>query len=88
VRRIRRKVGEELPRALANPASWMRTRIFDDFLRETGGTNGSALALTRSPSAKELRGEWTRRWWSIVYTGKIIALIGSIDRITMSLEPA
>ena len=80
VRRIGRKLPEELPRALANPASWMRSRIFDDFLRQTGGTNGSALALTRSPSAEELRGEWTRRWWSIVYTGKIIALVGSIDQ--------
>ena len=80
VRRIRRKVGEEFPRALANPTSWMRNRIFDDFLRQTGGTSGSALALTRSASAEELRGEWTRRWWSVVYTGKIIALIGSIDQ--------
>jgi hypothetical protein len=36
--------------------------------------------LTHSPSAEELKGEWTRRWWSVVYTGKIIALIGSIDQ--------
>ncbi len=24
--------------------------------------------------------EWARRWWPIVYTGKILALIGSIDQ--------
>jgi hypothetical protein len=38
------------------------------------------LALTGSPSAEELKSEWTRRWWPIIYTGKLIALIGSIDQ--------
>ena len=80
VRRIHRKVGEELPRALANPPVWLRNRIFDDFLKPAGGTHNAALVLTHSPSAEELKGEWTRRWWSVVYTGKIIALIGSIDQ--------
>jgi len=80
VRRIGSKPGEELPRALANPVTWLRNKIFDDFLRPAGGTHNGALALAHSPSAEELRGEWTRRWWSIVYTGKLIALIGSIDQ--------
>ncbi len=47
-------------------------------MKPAGGTHNAALALTRSPSADDLSIEWTRRWWSIVYTGKIIALIGSI----------
>jgi hypothetical protein len=49
-------------------------------MKPAGGTHNAALALTRSPSAEDLSIEWTRRWWTIVYTGKIIALIGSIDQ--------
>lgn len=79
VRRISSKLGE-LPRALASPAAWLRNRIFDDFLKPAGGTHSGALALTGSPSAEELKSEWTRRWWPIIYTGKLIALIGSIDQ--------
>jgi hypothetical protein len=60
----------------------VRNRIFNDFLKAAGGTPNAALALARSPSAEDLSSEWTRRWWSIVYTGKIISLIGSIDHIT------
>ena len=80
VRRIGSKLGEELPRAVASPAAWLRKRIFDDFLKPAGGVHSGALALTGSPSVEELKGEWTRRWWPIIYTGKLIALIGSIDQ--------
>jgi hypothetical protein len=62
IRRIGPKLGAELPRALADPAAWMRNRIFDDFLRPAGGTHEGALALTGSPSAEELEREWTPRW--------------------------
>jgi hypothetical protein len=80
VKSIGSKLGEELPEALANPTVWLRNRIFADFLKPAGGTHKAALALTRSPSSEEVSEEWTRRWWSIVYTGKIVALIGSIDQ--------
>jgi hypothetical protein len=74
------KLGADLPIALADPSGWVRNKIFDNFLKPAGGTHAGALALTDSPSAEELRREWTRRWWPIVYTGKILALIGSIDQ--------
>ncbi len=80
VRELDTKLGEEAPQALANPAVWVRYRVFGVFLRPVGGTLNAALALTSSPSAEELSREWTRRWWSIVYTGKLLALIGSIDQ--------
>jgi hypothetical protein len=74
------KLGDELPRALADPSKWMRNWLFNDFLKPLGGAIGAAVALTESPSAEELERELTGRWWSIVYTGKLIALIGSIDQ--------
>jgi hypothetical protein len=73
-------LGDELPRALPDPSKWMRNWLFNDFLEQLGGAIGGAVALTESPSAEELEREWTDRWWSIVYTGKLIALIGSIDQ--------
>src|SRR3984893_2865189 len=68
--RIGPKLGDELPRALADPSKWMRNRLFNDFLEPLGGAIGAALALTESPSAGELEREWTGRWWAIVYAGK------------------
>ena len=80
IRQIGPKLGADLRRAIADPAGWMTSRIFDEFLRPAGGTCDGAVALTSSPSAEQLSREWTERWWSIVYTGKILALIGSIDQ--------
>jgi hypothetical protein len=80
IRRIGSKLGDDLPRARTNPSEWIRNRIFNDFLRPAGGVSESALLLTTSPSAAELSNEWTRRWWPIVYTGKLLALIGSIHQ--------
>jgi hypothetical protein len=80
VKEIGSKLGEELSRALVDPSGWMRKKLFYDFLRPAGGTHAGAVALTSSPSSEDLDREWTRRWWSIVYTGKILALIGSIDQ--------
>jgi hypothetical protein len=78
IRKVGPKLGIDLPRALADPAGWLSQRIFDDFLRPAGGIHGAMLQLIKSPSAGELNCEWSRRWWSVVYTGKILALIGSI----------
>ena len=69
-------LGEDLARALADPVAWIRKKLLGDFLEPFGG----AVALTASPSADELSREWARRWWSIVYTGKLIALVGSINQ--------
>jgi hypothetical protein len=73
-------LGDELPEALANPSAWMRNRFFNDFLEPAGGIIRGAVALTESPSAEDVQREWTGRWWSTVYTGKLIALIGSIHQ--------
>jgi hypothetical protein len=78
--KIGSKLGDELPRALADPSAWARNRLFNDFLAPVGGAVGGAVALMESPSASQLEREWTHRWWSIVSTGKLLALIGSIDQ--------
>jgi hypothetical protein len=75
----RPKSRKELRRALADPASWLRRIVFDDFLRPLGGVIGGALALTNSLSATEFKKEFQRRWFGIYYTGKLIFLIGSIN---------
>lgn len=80
IRQIGSKLGTDLPRALKNPTEWIRGLIFNNFLDPAGGIHGGALQLTTSPSAEELKSEWTNRWWPIVYTGKLIALIGSIHQ--------
>lgn len=69
-------LGAERSSALANPSEWMRNKLQGDLLKPFGG----AVALTGSPSSDQLEREWTRRWWSIVYTGKLIALIGSMHQ--------
>jgi hypothetical protein len=72
---IRRRIGSrletDLARALADPAAWMKREIFDDVLSPVGGIYDVSVQLTMSPSAEELDREWTNRWWSIVYTGKL-----------------
>ena len=80
IRKIGPKLNTDVPRALADPGGWMRERIFDEFLSSAGGIHGAALQLTTSPSAEELNREWSRRWWPVVYTGKLLALIGSIHQ--------
>ncbi len=73
------KSAEERARALADPSAWVRDKLFDDFLKPLGGVIGGAIALTDSPSADALMQEWTRRWFGIVYTGKLVCLIFSIN---------
>ena len=58
------KLGKELSRAYAHPSEWMRNRLFSDFLKPFGDLYEAA--------------EWTRRWFAVVYTGKLVCLIGSI----------
>jgi hypothetical protein len=73
------KSTEERARALADPSAWVRDKFFGDFLRPVGGAIGGAVSLTDSPSADALKQEWTRRWFGIVYTGKLVCLIFSIN---------
>jgi len=73
------KSAEERARALADPSAWVRDKFFNDFLKPSGGVIGGAIALTDSPSADALMQEWTRRWFGIVYTGKLVCLIFSIN---------
>jgi hypothetical protein len=76
---VKFKSAEERARALADPSAWVRDKLFSDFLKPLGGVIGSAIALTDSPSADALQQEWTRRWFGIVYTGKLVCLIFSIN---------
>ncbi|MDO8589233.1 MAG: hypothetical protein Q7T82_19575 [Armatimonadota bacterium] len=80
IRRMYSRVGTDLARALADPAAWMKREIFDYMLSSVGGIYDVAVQLTTSPSAEELDREWANRWWSIVYTGKLIELVGSIHQ--------
>ena len=79
------KLGKELSRALTNPSEWMRNKLFSDFLKPFGDLCGAAVALTNSPSETELKSEWTRRWFGVLYTGKLVCLIGSIAQHHASL---
>ena len=72
------KLGKELSRAYAHPSEWMRNRLFSDFLKPFGDLYEAAVALTNSPSEAAIRSEWTRHWFAVVYTGKLVCLIGSI----------
>jgi hypothetical protein len=81
----RSKLGKDLSRALAHPAEWMRNKLFSDFLKPFGDLCGAAVALTNSPSETEFKSEWTRRWFGVVYTGKLVCLIGSIAQHHASL---
>jgi hypothetical protein len=86
LRGVKFKLAEERVRALADPSAWVRNKLFDDFLKPLGGVIGGAIALTGSPSADELKQEWTRRWFGIVYTGKLVCLIFSINEHRRELE--
>jgi hypothetical protein len=77
------KPGRELSVALAHPDEWMRYKLFCDFL--FGDPCRAAIALTNSPSESEFNSEWTRRWFGVVYTGKLVCLIGSIAQHHASL---
>jgi hypothetical protein len=78
VRQICEKRGADSVPEISDPAEWMREQIFSKFLRPASGISRAALLLAISPSAEELAREWTNRWWSIVYAGKLLCLIGSI----------
>jgi hypothetical protein len=73
------KSAEDRARALADPSAWVRDKLFSDFLKPVGGAIGGAVKLTDSPSADALKQEWTRRWFGVVYTGKLVCLIFSIN---------
>jgi hypothetical protein len=73
------KSAEDRARALADPSAWVRDKLFSDFLNPVGGAIGGAVALTDSPSADALKQECTRRWFGVVYTGKLVCLIFSIN---------
>jgi hypothetical protein len=73
------KSSNELQRALADPALWLREFVFDEFLKPMGGVIEGALALTDSLSAMEFHKEFRRRWFGIHYTGRLIFLMGAIN---------
>jgi hypothetical protein len=79
LRGIGAALGSEPPGALADPCAWMKNKLFSEFLAPLGGAIGGAIALTDSPSASELEREWTRRWFGVAYTGKLVCLIGAIN---------
>jgi hypothetical protein len=80
------KLGEELPRALAHPSAWMRSKLFEEFLKPVGGGFDVALALADSPSADVLTIEWTRRLFAIFATGRLVSLVGSIHEHSPDIE--
>jgi hypothetical protein len=70
------------PRFFADPQAWMRRRLFDNYLGPFGGAIGAALALKDSPSEHALEQDGIRRWFGVVFTGRLMLLIGSIDQHT------
>lgn len=80
VNECRPRSREELRRALTDPASWLREVLLNGFLKPEGGVTGGTLALTDSPSATEFVGEFLRRWFAIVYTGRLISLTAAINQ--------
>ena len=78
IRRIYSETGKDLRRELADSVTSMKRRFFDYLLEPVGGTCDAAFQLTMSPSMEELDRESTNRWWSTVYTGKLILLVGRI----------
>jgi hypothetical protein len=60
----------------------IRKSIFDSCLRPFGETIGATLALKDSPSEQALDAECMRRWFGVLYTGRLILLIGSIEHYT------
>lgn len=78
------KFREELPSFLADPRAWTRRWMFDNYLRRFGGAIGAMFALKDSPSEQALEEDRMRRWFGVVFTGRLILLIGSINQQTRS----
>jgi hypothetical protein len=86
LRALGSKLGEELTLALAYPSAWMKSKLFEEFLKPVGDGFDVALALADSPSAEVLTIEWTRRWFSIFATGRLVSLVGSIHEHSPDIE--
>lgn len=65
---------------LPNSGKRTGTRFLSSLLAPYGGRHDAILRLADSPSIDELNREWTARWWDIFFTGKMLSLIGSINR--------
>src|ERR1700683_1080039 len=72
----------QVPSAIDDPCAWVRRSIFDNYLAPYGGAVGAALALKDLPSEQALEQESMRRWFGIIFTGRLTLLIGSIDQHT------
>jgi hypothetical protein len=72
----------QIPHAIANRQEWLRRSTFDKYLGPFGGTIGAALAMKDSPSEEALERDVLRRWFGVVYTGRLTLLIGSINQHT------
>ncbi len=75
---------QELPRPLADPCAWTKSRVFEHYLDPFGGVISATIALKDSPSEHTLEQEWMRRWFAVVCTGRLLLLIGSINQHTHS----
>ena len=78
----------ELSRALADPGKWAKDWIFNDFLEPAGGLVAGAAMLADAPSLSRLAKEFTKRWFGITYTGKLVCLIGSMHQHHEPLGPS
>lgn len=86
--RLGPKMKDELPRALADPAKWAKDWIFNEFLEPAGGLATGAAMLADAPSLSWLAEEFTRRWFGITYTGKLVCLIGAMHQHHGSIGPS
>ncbi|MGC2306416.1 hypothetical protein [Candidatus Binatus sp.] len=86
--RLGPKMKDELPRALADPAKWAKDWIFKEFLEPAGGLATGADMLADAPSLSQLAEEFTKRWFGITYTGKLVCLIGSMHQHHDSIGPS
>lgn len=72
-----------VPRRIDDPYAWTRNWIFETYLCPFGGTIGAVLALKDLPSEQALEEDRLRRWFGVVYAGRLTLLIGSTDRHTL-----
>lgn len=86
--RIRPKMQDELPRALADPSKWAKNWILNNFLEPYGGIVEGAAVLADSPSARWLEEERRRRWFAITYTGKLVVLLAAMYQHHESVGPS
>jgi hypothetical protein len=57
-----------------------------EILKPIGGGFDVALALADSPSAEVMNQEWTRRWFAIFATGRLVSLVGSIHEHSTDID--